>query len=227
MKVVGYARVRLSESGRDLSPQLDALTNAGCSRIFKDEVFGPQPPTPGWDQTLASLNSGDRLIVWKLDRISRSLQQLVHAVNRLQAQGIELVSLTEGVDTSGEAGVSVRRLFAMLGRFELELAQERARRGLACAILANRTIGRRPVITQNKFDQALKFISEGMSVRDAAARLRVGKTALYDALREKRRASSDAHLKVADIADLIVLEPSTARGPIEKTTELSIATRHS
>ena len=223
MKVVGYARIRLSENGRDLSLQLNALTNAGCSQIFKDEVFGPHPLTPEWDKVLSSLNPGDRLIVWKLDRISRSLQQLVHIVNTLQLRSIELISLTEGIDTSRTEGWSIGQLFAMLEQFELGLAQERARRGLACAILMNRTIGRRPVITQKKFDHALQFISQGMSVREVAAKLSVSKTALYDAIRRRKRASSDAHLKVADMADLVVLEPSAVCGAHESTEAFSIA----
>lgn len=225
MKVIGYARIRLSESGRDLSPQLTALKDAGCSRIFREEVFGPQPPTPEWERALASLQPGDRLVVWKLDRICRSLQQLVHVVNRLRAQRIQLLSLTEEFDTSGKNGASIRRIFAMLGDFELGLAQERARRGLACAILANRAVGRRPVMTQRKLAEALRFIAEGMSVRETAARLGVGKTALYDALRQQKSASANVQLKVADIADLIVLESSEEPESADGAAPLAVADR--
>lgn len=129
---------------------------------------------------LAYLRGGDVLVVWKLDRLGRSLSHLIDTVGDLEARGVGLRSLTEGIDTTTPGGRLVFHLFGALGQFERDLIRERTRAGLAAAAVRGR---RPPVVTTDKFRRARDLIAKGLTVREAAVRLKVGKTALYQALR--------------------------------------------
>jgi len=180
-QLIGYARV--STAGQELTLQIDALKREGCAKIFEDVASGAKVDRPGLDAALAYLRPDDTLIVWKLDRLGRSLPHLVQTVDSLAERGVGFRSLTESIDTSTAGGQLVFNLFAALAMFERDLIRERTRAGLKAAAARGRIGGRRPVITPAKLQRAQKMISKGLTVREAAAAINVGKTALYAALR--------------------------------------------
>ena len=180
--VIGYARV--STDGQDLALQIDALEQAGATRIFEDVASGAKADRPGLEQALDYLREGDVLAVWRLDRLGRSLPHLVSTVAALEARGVGFRSLTESIDTSTANGRLVFHVFAALADFERELTRERTAAGLASARARGRIGGRRPVMTAAKLKKAQELIEQGLTVREAAGRIKVGKSALYSALRE-------------------------------------------
>jgi DNA invertase Pin-like site-specific DNA recombinase len=160
-----------------------SLTAAGCSKIFEDRISGARADRPGLRQTLDYARDGDVLIVWKLDRLGRSLPHLIETVAALEKRGVGFRSLTEAIDTTTPGGRLVFHLFGALGQFERDLIQERTRAGLAAAAARGRKGGRKPVVNADKLERAHSMIAKGLTVREAATRLKVGKTALYEALR--------------------------------------------
>jgi DNA invertase Pin-like site-specific DNA recombinase len=181
MAAVGYARV--STADQDPALQLDALAAAGCAKVFEDRASGARAERPGLRAALDYAREGDVLVAWKLDRLGRSLPHLIETVAGLERRGVGFRSLTEAIDTTMPGGRLVFHLFAALGQFERDLIRERTRAGLAAAAARGRKGGRQPVVTAEKLRRARDLVAKGLSVRDAAVRLKVGKTALYDALR--------------------------------------------
>jgi DNA invertase Pin-like site-specific DNA recombinase len=181
MAAVGYARV--STADQDPALQLDALAAAGCAKVFEDRASGARSDRPGLRAALDYAREGDVLVTWKLDRLGRSLPHLIETVAGLERRGVGFRSLTEAIDTTTPGGRLVFHLFAALGQFERDLIRERTRAGLAAAAARGRRGGRQPVVTAEKLRRARDLVAKGLSVRDAAVRLKVGKTALYDALR--------------------------------------------
>jgi DNA invertase Pin-like site-specific DNA recombinase len=179
---VGYARV--STLDQDPALQLDALIAAGCGKVFEDRASGARTDRPGLQKALDYAREGDVLIVWKLDRLGRSLPHLIETVSALEKRAVGFRSLTEAIDTTTPGGRLVFHLFGALGQFERDLIRERTRAGLAAAEARGRKGGRKPVITADKLKRAREIIDKGLTVREAAVRLKVGKTALYDALRQ-------------------------------------------
>lgn len=180
MAEVGYARV--STADQDPALQLDALNKAGCGQVFQDRASGAKADRPGLAAALAFLREGDVLVVWKLDRLGRSLPHLIETVTALAARGIGFRSLTEAIDTTTSGGRLIFHIFGALGQFERDLIRERTRAGLDAAIARGRRGGRKPVVTHDKLRRAQALIAQGLTVREAAARVKVGKTALYAAL---------------------------------------------
>ena len=131
----------------------------------------------------ADTREGDVLIVWKLDRLGRSMPHLIETVSVLEKRAVGFRSLTEAIDTTTSGGRLIFHLFGALGQLERDLIRERTRAGLAAAEARGRKGGRKPVITAEKLKRARDIIDKGLTVREAATRLKVGKTALYDALR--------------------------------------------
>ena len=125
---IGYARV--STRDQNLEMQLDALNQAGCKRIFTDKLSGAQVELPGLKEALSHLRETDTLVVWKLDRLGRSVKGLVDLVNELEAQKLHLQSITDGVDTKTPAGRFFFHVMASLAQMERELILERTRAGL-------------------------------------------------------------------------------------------------
>jgi DNA invertase Pin-like site-specific DNA recombinase len=181
MAAVGYARV--STADQDPALQLDALAAAGCTKVFEDRASGARADRPGLRAALDYAREGDVLVTWKLDRLGRSLPHLIETVAGLERRGVGFRSLTEAIDTTTPGGRLVFHLFAALGQFERDLIRERTRAGLAAAAARGRRGGRQPVVTADKLRRAQDLVAKGLSVRDAAVRLKVGKTALYEALR--------------------------------------------
>jgi DNA invertase Pin-like site-specific DNA recombinase len=181
MALVGY--VRVSTADQHLTLQRDALIAAGCDPLFEDQASGVRAQRPGLAQALAYVRRGDTLVTWKLDRLGRSMTHLIETVRTLEARGVGFRSLTESVDTTTPGGTLVFHLFGALAQFERDLIRERTRAGLDAARARGRKGGRKPVVTADRLARARTLVASGLTVREAAARLRVGKTALYDALR--------------------------------------------
>lgn len=181
MAHVGYARVSTLDQNSAL--QIDALAAAGCAKVFEDRASGAKADRAGLKAALDYARDGDVLVVWKLDRLGRSLPHLIETVTALEKRGVGFRSVTEAIDTTTPGGRLVFHLFGALGQFERDLMRERTRAGLAAAADRGRTGGRKPVVTAEKLDRARAIIGKGLTVREAATRLKVGKTALYEALR--------------------------------------------
>jgi DNA invertase Pin-like site-specific DNA recombinase len=178
---IGYARV--STVDQDTALQLDALAVAGCAKVFEDHASGARADRAGLRHALDYVRDGDVLIVWKLDRLGRSLPHLIETVAMLQKRGVGFRSITEAIDTTTPGGRLVFHLFGALGQFERDLIQERTRAGLAAATARGRKGGRKPVVVPEKLERARGMVAKGLTVREAAVRLKIGKTALYEALR--------------------------------------------
>jgi DNA invertase Pin-like site-specific DNA recombinase len=178
---IGYARV--STLDQDPALQLDALAAAGCAKMFEDRASGARTDRPGLQKALDYVRDGDVLIVWKLDRLGRNLPHLIETVSTLEKRGAGFRSLTESIDTTTPSGKLIFHVFGALGQFERDLIRERTRAGLAAAEARGRKGGRKPVVTAEKLKRAREIVGKGLTVREAATRLKVGKTALYNALR--------------------------------------------
>lgn len=140
---IGYARVSTDDQNLDL--QRDALTAAGCERLFTDTASGAKVDRPGLSEALQFARTGDVLIVWRLDRLGRSLPELVRVVGELKTAGVGFESLTERIDTSSAAGELVFHIFGSMAQFERRLIIERTNSGLAAARARGRKGGRRGV----------------------------------------------------------------------------------
>jgi len=180
MALVGYARVSTVE--QDAALQTDALIHAGCEQVFDDTISGAASDRPGLSSALAFLRSGDILVVWRLDRLGRSLPHLIEVLAGLEARGVGFRSLTEAIDTTTPGGRLIFHIFGALGQFERDLIRERTKAGLSAAAARGRKGGRKPVVTQERLDKARTLLDQGLNVREAAIRLKIGKTALYTAL---------------------------------------------
>lgn len=183
-QLIGYARVSTADQSHAL--QTEALEAAGCARVFQDTASGAKADRPGLTEALTYLRPGDVLVTWKLDRLGRSLPHLVQTVEDLRGRGIGFRSLTEAIDTTTAGGELVFHLFAVLAQFERSLIRERTRAGLAVAAANGRSGGRRPAVTPEKLRKARELMdTKGLTVREAAARVKVGKTALYRAMQSE------------------------------------------
>ena len=181
MPLIGYARVSTAE--QSLALQKDALRAAGCEEVHEDHASGAKAERPGLAAALGHVRRGDTLVTWKLDRLGRSMGHLIETVRALEARGVGFRSLTEGVDTTTPGGTLVFHLFGALAQFERDLIRERTGAGLRAAEARGRKGGRRPVVTPDKLLRARAHLAQGLTVREAAARLKIGTTALYAALR--------------------------------------------
>jgi DNA invertase Pin-like site-specific DNA recombinase len=137
------------------------------------------------------VREGDVLVVWKLDRLGRSLPHLIETVTALETRGVGFRSLTEAIATTTPGGRLIFHIFGALGQFERDLIRERTRAGLDAAVARGRRGGRKPVVTEEKLRRAKTLIAQGLTVREAAARIKVSKTALYAALGEEAANASD------------------------------------
>lgn len=178
--LVGYARV--STADQDPALQVRALEAAGCSRVFIDQASGAVRDRPQLAEALRYVRPGDVLVVWKLDRLGRSLRHLLDVVADLGGRDVGFRSLTEQLDTTTPAG---RMLFAVVGalaEFERDLIRERTLAGLAAARANGRRGGRPSTVSTAQLRQARRLLAEGSTQTEAAASVGVSRTALYRAL---------------------------------------------
>lgn len=174
---IGYARV--STEDQHLELQMDALSNAGCDRVFTDKVSGTRTKRPGLDDALSHVREGDTLAVWKLDRLGRSVKGLVELVANLEQRQIHFKSLTDGIDTTTPAGRFFFHVMASLAQMERELIAERTQAGLAAARKLGRVGGRKRRMTDSKVIAARKLLDAGASPKDVARDLGVSVPTLY------------------------------------------------
>ena len=146
--LIGYARV--STQDQNLELQREALSKAGCKKVFEDKVSGTRADRPGLAKTLEMLREGDTLVVWKLDRLGRSVKQLVDLVGDLHKHGVQFRSLTDSIDTGTPSGRFFFHVMASLAEMERELTVERTRAGLEVAKQLGRKGGRKPKMTDSK-----------------------------------------------------------------------------
>lgn len=174
---VGYARV--STGNQRLDMQLDALTASGCIRIHTDTTSGALSARPGLDQALAELGEGDTLVVWRLDRLGRSLPHLVDTIDTLAKRGVNLKSLHEVIDTTTPTGRLMVHLIASLAEFERELTIERTIAGLEAAKARGASLGRPTVWTPQRAEAAGALLTAGATVTQVATALGVSRATIY------------------------------------------------
>ena len=178
---VGYARV--STHDQNLSLQLDALGRAGCQKIYQDQMSSMKADRPGLQEALSYLRSGDTLVVWRLDRLGRSLKHLIEMVNLLEEQGIGFQSLQESIDTTTSGGRLVFHIFGALAEFERNLIQERTQAGLQAARARGRKGGRPRSLDETKTALLYHlYDAKRHSIQEMCDILRISKSTLYSYL---------------------------------------------
>ncbi len=175
--LIGYARVSTQNQNLDL--QREALTKAGCEKILEDQISGARAERPGLAQALGELRSGDTLVIWKLDRLGRSVRNLIDLVSSLQARDVQFKSLTDAIDTGTPSGRFFFHVMASLAEMERELTIERTRAGLAAARKFGRVPGRKRLMTESKVASARKLLASGVPPKDVAKNLGVSVPTLY------------------------------------------------
>jgi DNA invertase Pin-like site-specific DNA recombinase len=176
--LIGYARVSTQE--QDPTLQLDALHASGCEKVYTEQASGAQRERPQLQAALDYMRVGDTLVVWKLDRLARSLRQLIDTVEHLQTRAMGLRSLTEAVDTTTSGGTLVFHLFAALAEFERAIIRERTQSGLQAARRRGRLGGRPPALTAQDLTEARALLRDpAISVEQVAKRLGVAPSTLY------------------------------------------------
>ena len=175
--LIGYARV--STQDQNLNLQIDALTKAGCKKLFDDKISGSSKERLGLTKALDMLREGDTLVVWKLDRLGRSVKNLVDLVSDLHKQGVQFKSLTDAIDTGTPSGRFFFHVMASLAEMERELTVERTRAGLEVARRLGRKGGRKLKMTESKIESANKLLDSGIPPKDVAKNLGVSVPTLY------------------------------------------------
>ncbi len=190
---IGYARVSTDDQSLDL--QLDALEKAGCDRIFQDHgVSGMVAERIGLSEALLTLKPCDTLVVWRLDRLARSVYDLIDTLHWMRARDIAFASICEGMDTASPFGEAIYIVASAFAHLERSLIVERTRAGIAAAKARGVRFGRRPAMDGETFREALFLKDQGMSVPDVATHIGVGRSTLYrylsdlDSLRGMARA---------------------------------------
>lgn len=182
MALIGYGRVSTDEQTTAL--QEDALRAAGCERVFLEKASGTITPKdrPELARALDFLRPGDVLVVWRLDRLARSMKDLIETVTEIERRGVGFRSLTEAIDTSSAAGRLTFHLFSALSEFERQLLVERTRAGLRAAAARGRMGGRRPTLTKAHLADAEALLHLGRDPAVVAERLGVTRATLYSYL---------------------------------------------
>ena len=182
--LIGYARV--STPDQHLRAQRDRLKQSGCEQIYTDKISGTQDERPGLDKALEMLRTGDTLVVWKLDRLGRSLGHLVQLLTVLKDRGVGFKILQENIDTRSGVGKLVFHLFASLAEFEHDLIRERTQAGLAAARARGRRGGRPKALDAKQVVQARAMYQDRqISVHEICSTLGIGRTTFYRYMRER------------------------------------------
>ncbi|MFD1676442.1 recombinase family protein [Alicyclobacillus fodiniaquatilis] len=176
--MIGYARV--STQDQHLELQKDALSEAGCKRLYEDMASGAKASRPGLDEALQYLREGDTLVVWKLDRLGRSLKHLIEVVTELSERGIGFRSLQENIDTTTPGGKLFFHVFGALAEFEREIIRERTNAGLSAARARGGKGGRPKVMDEKKIERAKKLLADhSIPIDEVCAMLNVSRPTLY------------------------------------------------
>jgi DNA invertase Pin-like site-specific DNA recombinase len=184
---IGYARISTKDQSLDL--QIDALRRAGCAKIYQEVASGARARRPVLESVLGELRPGDVLVIWKLDRLGRSLRHLVELAGVLLERGVGLKSLNDPLDTTHSQGRLVFNLFGALAEFERDLIRERTQAGLTAARVRGRLGGRPkglpPAAERTACAAETLYRERRLSVREIAAQLGIAKSTLYDYLRHR------------------------------------------
>ena len=185
MPLIGYARV--STQDQYLRLQLDALNSAGCLKIFTDTISGAKHERQGLEEAIAFLREGDILVVWRLDRLGRSLKDLIERLTDLHARNIGFKSLTESIDTTTSGGKLIFHIFGALAEFERDIIREQTNAGLIAARARGKKGGRpkSPLSEGKKLQMAKKMYGDkSMPVRDIYTGLNIPRSTFYKYVRE-------------------------------------------
>jgi DNA invertase Pin-like site-specific DNA recombinase len=178
---IGYARV--STHDQTLNPQQDALTKAGCTKIFTDTASGARTERKGLDEALAYVRKGDTLVVWRLDRLGRSLPHLITTMTGLEEQGIGFKSLTENIDTTTSGGKLIFHIFGALAEFERNLIRERTQAGLTAARARGKRGGRPKVLSGKQLSIAQDLYDKRHPIAEICRTLKISRATLYRAIK--------------------------------------------
>lgn len=186
--LIGYARISTDDQNLDL--QKDALTRAGCERVLEDRESGAKASRPGLKAALEYAREGDTILVWRLDRLGRSLRDLIDLVNRLESRGIGLRSLHESIDTTTSSGKLVFHVFGALAEFERNLIRERTQAGLTAARARGRRGGRPKALDESRRALAVQLYQERRrTVKEICVLMGISKPTLYKYVEEAAQAS--------------------------------------
>ena len=175
---IGYARVSTAEQNNDL--QIDALQKEGCDKIFEEKASGAQRDRPELKSALEYARAGDTIVVWKLDRLARSLKQLIETVEDLEKREIGFKSITESIDTSTSGGKLIFHIFASLAEFERNIIRERTKAGLESAKARGRTGGRPSKMSEEDIQVAKTLLKNpDITAKEVAKRMGVSFATLY------------------------------------------------
>ncbi len=174
---IGYARVSTTEQNIDL--QLNALRKAGCDKIFEDHASGMKSDRDGYVDVMKALQPDDTLVVWRLDRLARSMRDLTDTITVLHNRGIGFQSICEHIDISSAYGEFVLHILSAVAHFERALIVERTRAGIAAAKARGVRFGRAPVLNGEELVEAMFLVGNGQSVSDTALQLGIGRSTLY------------------------------------------------
>ncbi len=175
---IGYARVSTADQNLDL--QNDALKGAGCETIYTDKMSGAKTDRPGMEEILGFIRKGDTLVVWKLDRLGRSLKHLIQVMNQLEERGIYFKSVQERLDTSTPGGKLIFHVFGALAEFERDIIRERTLAGLASARARGRVGGRPRKLSKKQVEMAKNLMKDvSIPIAEICSTLGVSKATLY------------------------------------------------
>lgn len=186
---IGYARV--SRDSQTTEQQIKALQKEGCEEIFQETGSGANRARPKLAEALARARKGDTLVIWKLDRLARSITHLIEIAANLKERGIQLKSLTDEIDTGTASGKLLFHMLASIAEFERDLIRERTMAGLDRARAAGK-IGGRPKTDERKIEHGLALLRSGLSYGKAAELAGVGKTTLFKAANRSENVETDA-----------------------------------
>jgi DNA invertase Pin-like site-specific DNA recombinase len=186
--LIGYARV--STYDQTLTLQQDALTTAGCNKIFTDTASGAKAERKGLTEALSYIRAGDTLVVWRLDRLGRSLRDLIATMIMLEERGVGFKSLTENIDTTTSGGKLIFHIFGALAEFERNLIRERTQAGLSAARARGKRGGRPHALTARQLGIARDLYEKRHPIADICRTLKISKATLYRALKTGERASN-------------------------------------
>ena len=184
--LIGYARVSTQDQNPDL--QKDALEKAGCSEIYTDKVTGTAAQRAALAEAKARLREGDTLVVWRLDRLGRSLKDLIEWVTYFEKEGIAFRSLQESIDTTTSTGKLIFHMFGALAEFERNLIRERTQAGLAAARARGRKGGRSKALSPAKRKRAVElYQKKEISIKEICSMMNISKPTLYSYVRESQQ----------------------------------------
>ena len=176
--LIGYCRV--STSDQNLSLQKDELKKFGCTKIYEDVASGAKSARAGLESAIDFAREGDTLVIWKLDRLGRSLRDLIEIVNRLEKSGVSFVCITQNIDTRTPSGKLFFHIFGALAEYERELIRERTKAGLTAARARGRKGGRKPAMNEEQIEQARAMMDNPkLKIKSILKTLGVSKATLY------------------------------------------------